>query len=176
MKGLVEEGQEVMAEDMSDALMDCALVGAARRVEHYEMAGYDSARGMAQALGLKDAMQLLQETLNEETQTDKRLTQIGKRLLKEAGRPQAEEVSQGKAQAKSSGGSKKAASKGGAKGGGSKAGGSGQPTTDHDEIKRPRSAALIYQEKTAEGQKSNFNKLVKRETVQSGKSRSGGKR
>ena len=224
MKGLVEEGQEVMGEEMEDALMDCALVGAARRVEHYEMAGYDSARAMAQALGLKDAMQLLQETLNEETQTDKRLTQIGKRLLKEAGRPQPAKEPEGKAQTKSSGGgSKKAASakRSGSKRSSSKAGGSGPPTTDHEEIKRwaeergahpacvrgtgnkgdigmirldfpgysgadsleeiswdeffekfdENGLALIYQEKTAAGEKSNFNKLVKRETVQSGKSR-----
>ena len=109
MKGLIQEGQETMSEDMEEGLMDCAIVGAARRVEHYEMAGYDTARSMAQALGLKDAMQLLQETLNEETQTDKKLAQVSKRLLKEAGKPQAAEDGGSPGRTGAGGNSKKSA-------------------------------------------------------------------
>ena len=86
MKGIVEEGQEVMQGEQSGAMMDAAIAGAGRKVEHYEMAGYESARAIAQQLGMKDAVQLLQATLQEELQTDRTLAQISKRLVKEASR------------------------------------------------------------------------------------------
>ena len=76
MKGLIEEGEEVIDEDGDDAVLDAALIGAAQRVEHYEMAGYGVARTFATILGEDDAADLLQETLDEEGEADKKLTQI----------------------------------------------------------------------------------------------------
>jgi ferritin-like metal-binding protein YciE len=89
MRGLVEEGQEVMQEDASELMLDSAIIGAAQKVEHYEIAAYGTARTLAQAMGNREAAQLLQETLDEEGKTDKLLTQIAKRLLKESGRAEA---------------------------------------------------------------------------------------
>jgi ferritin-like metal-binding protein YciE len=80
MEGLMEEGKEIMQEDMPDALRDAALIGAAQKVEHYEMAAYGTAREMAERLGLQDAARLLQETLDEEGDTDKLLTDIATRV------------------------------------------------------------------------------------------------
>lgn len=76
MEGLIEEGKEVMQEDMDDETRDAALIAAAQRVEHYEIAGYGTVRTYAQLLGEKEAVRLLQQTLDEEGQTDKKLTQL----------------------------------------------------------------------------------------------------
>jgi ferritin-like metal-binding protein YciE len=76
MKGLISEGEEVISAKGDSSVKDAALIAAAQRVEHYEMAGYGSARTFAQRLGLSDVAQLLQTTLNEEGETDKLLTQI----------------------------------------------------------------------------------------------------
>ena len=76
MKGLVEEGKEIIEEDGEDAVLDAALIGAAQKVEHYEIAGYGTARTFASLLGEEDAMDLLQKTLDEEGATDKKLTQL----------------------------------------------------------------------------------------------------
>lgn len=84
MKGIVEEGKEQMEQDLSESLMDVALVGAARRVEHYEMAAYDATIAMAKALGQSEIAMLLNETLTEEEQTDRKLSIAGKTLLRTA--------------------------------------------------------------------------------------------
>lgn len=84
MKGLLEEGQELIAEDMEGNLHDLALIGAAQKVEHYEISGYGTMRTFAQALGNKEVAALLDQTLKEEEATDKKLTQIAKILYKEA--------------------------------------------------------------------------------------------
>ena len=76
MKGLVEEGKEVIEEDGEPAVIDAALIGAAQRVEHYEMAAYGTTRAMAEALGHDAVVKLLQQTLDEEGAADKKLTQI----------------------------------------------------------------------------------------------------
>ena len=76
MEGLLEEGKEMMQEDMEDDVMDAALIAAAQRVEHYEMAGYGTVRTYAQLLGDKNAAKLLQQTLDEEGDADKKLTQL----------------------------------------------------------------------------------------------------
>jgi len=76
MAGLVEEGAEAIATKGPDAVRDAALIGAAQRVEHYEMAGYGTARAFAQALGESSVAALLQATLDEEGQTNRRLTAI----------------------------------------------------------------------------------------------------
>jgi ferritin-like metal-binding protein YciE len=81
MKGLIEEGEEVMGEDASETLMDAAIIGAAQRVEHYEMAAYGTARTFAERLGNSEAASLLEETLNEEKEADEKLTQISEQLL-----------------------------------------------------------------------------------------------
>jgi len=81
MEGLVEEGKEVLEEDGNDAVIDAALIGAAQRVEHYEMAAYGSTRAMAEQLGQSKIAQLLQETLDEEGAADKKLTEIAEQSV-----------------------------------------------------------------------------------------------
>ncbi len=76
MEGLLEEGKEMMQEDMDDDVMDAALIAAAQRVEHYEMAGYGTVRTYASLLGEKEQTRLLQQTLDEEGDADKKLTQL----------------------------------------------------------------------------------------------------
>jgi ferritin-like metal-binding protein YciE len=76
MEGLLEEGQEVLEADMEDDVRDAALIAAAQRVEHYEIAGYGCARTFAEQLGHDEAARRLQETLDEEKATDEKLTQI----------------------------------------------------------------------------------------------------
>lgn len=84
MKGLIEEGSEVIEEDGEAAIKDLALIVAARKVEHYEIAGYGSARTLAEVLGYDDAVELLQATLDEEGVTDKKLTKLSLQLIPEA--------------------------------------------------------------------------------------------
>jgi len=76
MQGLVSEGQEIISLDGDPEVKDAALIAAAQRVEHYEIAGYGCARTFARRLGLHDVAALLQETLDEEGNADKILTQI----------------------------------------------------------------------------------------------------
>ena len=76
MEGLIKEGDEALEDDGPPAVIDSALIGAARRVEHYEMAAYCSTRGMAQELGNEQVAKLLEETTNEEAAADKKLTAI----------------------------------------------------------------------------------------------------
>lgn len=81
MKGLVEEGKEVIDEDGDESVLDAALIGAAQRVEHYEIAGYGVVRTFASLLGEDDAMGLLQRTLNEEAEADKKLTKLAESII-----------------------------------------------------------------------------------------------
>ncbi|HEX8877755.1 MAG TPA: ferritin-like domain-containing protein [Phycisphaerales bacterium] len=76
MKGLVEEGKEAIDESGEDAVIDAALIGAAQRVEHYEIAAYGCARALAEQLGETKIIQLLQETLDEESAANEKLTGI----------------------------------------------------------------------------------------------------
>ncbi len=76
MKGLVEEGSEMIKEDGPGVVIDAGLIAAAQRVEHYEMAGYGVCRTFASVLGDGDAQGLLQKTLDEEGAADKKLTMI----------------------------------------------------------------------------------------------------
>lgn len=85
MKGLVEEGAEVIGEDYEADIKDAALIGAAQRVEHYEIAGYGTARAMAEALGLNEAAELLEQTEDEEGDADKKLTEIAETIYGELG-------------------------------------------------------------------------------------------
>jgi ferritin-like metal-binding protein YciE len=88
MEGLIEEAKEMMGEDMDDDVMDAALIAAAQKVEHYEIASYGTVRTYADLLGNKEAARLLQQTLDEEGKTDKLLTQIAESSINlEAARP-----------------------------------------------------------------------------------------
>jgi ferritin-like metal-binding protein YciE len=83
MEGLIEEGKEILEEEMADGLKDVALIGAAQKVEHYEIAGYGTAREFARRLGRDEAVRLLQKTLDEEAETDELLTAIAQRVNRE---------------------------------------------------------------------------------------------
>lgn len=76
MEGLVAEGAELISEDAEDSVRDAGLIGAAQRVEHYEIAGYGTAVSLAQKLGLTKAAELLGQTLEEEKATDEKLTEL----------------------------------------------------------------------------------------------------
>ena len=225
MKGMVEEAQEMIQEERDEEMvLDAGLIGCARKVEHYEMAGYESARMLAMQLGMKDAAQMLQETMREEMDADKLLAQLSKQMLKEGGRSRtSEESGQSRGRAQSSGRAKSSGrtkSRGGSESRGRSArsgGAAAEPLTDHEEIRQwaeerggkpacvrgtgnkgdigmlrldfpgysgadslqpiswddwfekfdERNLALIVQDKTARGQKSNFNKLIARESGQS---------
>ena len=80
MKGLVKEGGETIHEDATPAVKDAALIAAAQRVEHYEMAGYGTVRTYAQLMGHAAAAAILQSTLDEEGATNKKLTAAAKKL------------------------------------------------------------------------------------------------
>jgi ferritin-like metal-binding protein YciE len=80
MKGLVAEGEEKIDEDASPAVRDAALICAAQKVEHYEIAGYGTVRTFAELLGEDEVVSLLQETLDEEAETDRKLTQLASSL------------------------------------------------------------------------------------------------
>jgi ferritin-like metal-binding protein YciE len=84
MEGLVKEGSEVMEEEFEGALMDAALIGAAQRVEHYEIAAYGTASEFAKILGESEHVRLLEETLQEEKETDEKLTELAKEINPQA--------------------------------------------------------------------------------------------
>ena len=81
MEGLLEEGEELMKERADSDVLDAALIAAAQRVEHYEMAGYGCARTYARLLGLEDDAKLLQKTLDEEGDTDHKLTDLAESVI-----------------------------------------------------------------------------------------------
>jgi ferritin-like metal-binding protein YciE len=76
MEGLVEEGNELLQEDTDPDVLDAGLIVAAQKVEHYEIASYGAVRTWAERLGYTEAARLLQETLDEEGEANKKLTQI----------------------------------------------------------------------------------------------------
>lgn len=95
MAGLVEEGQEVITEgkQQDEAAADLALIGAAQRVEHYEIAAYGTARAIAEQMERRDIVKLLSQTLAEEEKADQLLTKVAMPLLEQAGQePEEEEV------------------------------------------------------------------------------------
>jgi ferritin-like metal-binding protein YciE len=102
MTGLIEEGQELMSEDGSEAAIDAGLIGAAQKVEHYEIAAYGTLAVYADMLGLKQAENLLKQTLAEEKKTDEDLTQLAKKI-----NFQAEHASEEDDEAKGNGKSRK---------------------------------------------------------------------
>ena len=84
MEGLIEEGKEAVEEDEEAPLGDIMIIGAASRVEHYEIAGYSSVIDMAQALELDDVVELLNQTLEEEQAASEKLSEKGKTLIQTA--------------------------------------------------------------------------------------------
>jgi ferritin-like metal-binding protein YciE len=76
MEGLIEEGQEIIDQDFDDMVRDAALIGAAQKVEHYEISSYGTLASMARLLGHSEAENLLRQTLDEEKETDQRLTDL----------------------------------------------------------------------------------------------------
>ncbi|OGJ56283.1 hypothetical protein A3D88_01330 [Candidatus Peribacteria bacterium RIFCSPHIGHO2_02_FULL_52_16] len=97
MKGLLEEGDKTMSRIKIPEVMDCAIISAVQRVEHYEMAGYGTARCFAEMMGHDEAADLLQETLEEEAEADRLLSGIAedtvnaKAMLKASGMKEEEE-------------------------------------------------------------------------------------
>jgi ferritin-like metal-binding protein YciE len=81
MEGLVKEGQQTMKEFKDSDVLDAALIAAAQRVEHYEIAGYGCARTYAHMLGLHEHAQLLQRTLDEEGDADHKLTDLAETVV-----------------------------------------------------------------------------------------------
>jgi len=84
MEGLVKEGSEVMDEDFEGAVMDAALIGAAQRVEHYEIAAYGTVIAFANQLGESEHASLLKQTLEEEKETDEKLTSLSEEINSQA--------------------------------------------------------------------------------------------
>ena len=84
MEGIVAEGAEVLSEGYEGAAMDAAIISAAQRVEHYEIAGYGSVHAYATTLGETEAANLLERTLNEEKETDQKLTDLSESINEEA--------------------------------------------------------------------------------------------
>jgi ferritin-like metal-binding protein YciE len=102
MEGLIEEGQEVIDEDAAPAVKDAALIAAAQRVEHYEIAGYGTVRTYANLLNHKRAATLLQQTLDEEGETDKILTKLAEQINVSAEQPNGRSARNGKRSANKS--------------------------------------------------------------------------
>lgn len=86
MQGLLEEGEEMIDLSADGRVKDAGLIAAAQRVEHYEMAGYGTARDFARQIGFSQAADLLQTTLNEEGETDQKLTNIATQKVNPAAR------------------------------------------------------------------------------------------
>jgi ferritin-like metal-binding protein YciE len=81
MKGLIEEGSEILEKDGDESVLDAGIIVAAQKVEHYEIAGYGSVRTFAHLLGQNDAAELLQSTLDEESETDEILNKLAETVV-----------------------------------------------------------------------------------------------
>ena len=84
MQGLIEEATELMEEDAGDAVLNAGLIAAAQKVEHYEIASYGTVRTWANLCGQEDVAELLQETLDEETEADQKLTELAENFINPA--------------------------------------------------------------------------------------------
>lgn len=114
MEGLIAEGQEMMDEDLGDDASDAGLISAAQRVEHYEIAAYGTVRTYANILGEEEAASLLEETLEEEKETDQKLTQLAEQINVEAAQSgeEGEESEEGERAESASSGRRSAARRG----------------------------------------------------------------
>jgi len=84
MEGIIEEGGEALAEEGEEDVLDLGIIGAGTRVEHYEMAGYMTAIGLAERLEMGDVVKLLQASLAEEQNADKKLRALSGNLVQSA--------------------------------------------------------------------------------------------
>jgi len=84
MMGILEEGEETMGKDVPEAVLDAALIAAAQEVEHYEIGAYGTLRTWAELMGQEQIARLLQETLQEEEETDEKLTQLAEPINAQA--------------------------------------------------------------------------------------------
>ena len=91
MEGLVKEGTQTMQEKYNDAALDAAIIGAAQRMEHYEIAGYGTVRAFAEVLGKNEHVSLIEQTLAEEKQADEKLTQLAQAINSQAGEGEEQE-------------------------------------------------------------------------------------
>ena len=89
MQGIIEEGKEMMQEDIDADVLDAALIASAQRAEHYEIAAYGTLRTYARLLGEDEAARILQEILDEEGTADKKLTKLAEQINVEAAQPDA---------------------------------------------------------------------------------------
>jgi ferritin-like metal-binding protein YciE len=103
MKGLIEEGSEMLEKDGEESVLDAGIIGAAQKVEHYEIASYGTARTFATLLGEDEAADLLQQTLDEEGETNKRLTELAEEIVN----PEAMRESEAEAEEAATGGSRR---------------------------------------------------------------------
>ncbi len=95
MAGLIEEGAEILEAEGPGPVIDAALIAAAQRVEHYEISAYGSARALAGRLGHDEVVDLLQETLNEESAADEKLTSISEEEVLPSAHSEVEEAVEG---------------------------------------------------------------------------------
>lgn len=86
IEGIIDEGEDLMDQDAPPAVCDAALISAAQRVEHYEIAAYGTVRTFAKRLAMQEDVQLLDETLREEKETDKKLTTLAESYINEEAR------------------------------------------------------------------------------------------
>lgn len=84
MAGLISEGSQMLDGDFEEAVQDAGIISAAQRVEHYEMAGYGTVRDFANLLGQTEAASLLDQTLSEEKETDRKLTELSEQINPQA--------------------------------------------------------------------------------------------
>jgi ferritin-like metal-binding protein YciE len=103
MEGLVKEGAEIMGEDFEEDVMDAALISAAQRVEHYEIAAYGTVAAYADLLGEPKHATLLRQTLEEEKETDQKLTELSQEINLEANQNQQVTSGQKQKQSRSEG-------------------------------------------------------------------------
>lgn len=83
MEGILAEGEELLKQEAEDSVMDAGIIAGGQRVEHYEMAAYGTLRSYAEVLGLDEAQRLLQQTLDEEKEADKKLSDIAESFINE---------------------------------------------------------------------------------------------
>jgi ferritin-like metal-binding protein YciE len=84
MEGLIEEGSEMIEEDFEGSVKDAGLIGAAQRVEHYEIAGYGTVKALAETLGESEHVSLIDQTLQEEKETDEKLSALASQINSQA--------------------------------------------------------------------------------------------
>jgi len=115
MKGLIEEGKEALSEGEEGPILDAAIIAAAQRVEHYEIAAYGTARALAQQIGNNRLVELFEETLNEESAADEKLTQVAEQSVypNAQGDGEIAEEEDGDEKSESRGSSRRAAKSGG---------------------------------------------------------------